>query len=156
MFKKLFAIATVLFLTACSSRVRGEATTTCTNAPGMIAGDDTVIVIESYDEEIRTWTVRITLTREQLKDHILEGNDLTDDETVEMFEYLNTLEAAGFHLELVSLSESTAIIEYVYDYTIISSEELNTMWDVDDFEREVTLRSAIRGLEDEDAVCNTE
>lgn len=156
MFKKLFAIVTVLFLASCSSKMSGSTTTTCTGAPSVYTNDDTVIIIEGYDEEIRIWTVRSRLTREYFNEHVLEGTDLTDDEIIEMFEYLNTLEAEGFELELVSLDESEAIIEYVYDYTIISSEGLSNIWRVDDFEREVTLSSAIRGLEDQNAVCHTE
>ena len=154
--KKLFAIITILFLAACSSRMSGPTTTTCTNAPQVFSADDTVVIIKGYDEEIRMWTEQTTLTREQLNDYVLEGMDLTDDEIVELFEYLNTLETEGFDLRLVSLSDSQAIIEYVYDYTIISSEELSDIWDVDDFEREITLSAAIRGLESQDAVCNTE
>lgn len=156
MYKKLFVIPVVLFLAACSSRMSGHTTTTCTNASPMINSGDTVIVIEGFDEEIVTWTVRTTLTREQFKEHVLEGNDLTDDEIADMFRYLNTLETDGIQLTLASLSDNEAVIEYVYDYTIISSEELNTKWNVEDFEREVTLRAAIRGLEERDAVCNTE
>jgi len=119
-------------------------------------GDETVVIIEGYGEEIRTWTERTVLTREQLTQHLTEGEDLTDDEIAEMIEYLNTLEEAGFQWELISLDEDAAIIEYVYDYEAISNEVLSERWGVDDFEREVTLSSAIRGLEDQDAVCDIE
>ena len=156
MFKRLFIVVTALFLVACSRGMSGPTTTTCANAPGIIVGDETVVIIEGYGEEIRTWTERTVLTREQLTQHLTEGEDLTDDEIAEMIEYLNTLEEAGFQWELISLDEDAAIIEYVYDYEAISNEVLSERWGVDDFEREVTLSSAIRGLEDQDAVCDIE
>lgn len=156
MIKKLFSIIAVLILAACSSRMSGETTTICTDASVMVTEGDTVIVIEGYDEEIRTWTVQTTLTREQFKGHVLEGNELTHDEITDMFDYLNTLEADGREFRLVSLSDSEAIMAYVYDYMIIPSEELNIIWNVDDFESEVTLSVAIRGLEDQGAVCNVQ
>jgi hypothetical protein len=154
--KKLVAIVVVLILVACSSKMSGQTTTICIDVPRVFVEDDTIVIIEGYDEKIHLWTERTTLTREQLNDYVLEGMNLTDDEIVEMFEFLNTLEADGFELRLLSLSDREAMIEYVYDYTIISTEELSDIWDVDDFEREITLSAAVRGLEAQNAVCNTE
>lgn len=154
--RKLLAFLTILFLLACSSGLSGTTTTTCTNAPRVFVENDTVVIIEGYDEEIRLWTRRITLTREQFIQHMSDDDDITDEEIVEMFDFLNSLKAEGFELVLVSLTDEEVIMEYIYDYSIISDEDLNEIWDVDDFEREVTLSAAIRGLEEQEAICETE
>ena len=154
--KKLFVMAAILFLVACSGGMSGATTTTCTDAPGVFTSGETVIIIEGYDEEIRLWTEQTTLTREQLKSYVLEGAHLTDDEIIDMFEFLNSLEIEGSELELVLLDEEEAIIEEISDYTIISNEALSDKWEVDDFEQEIVLSAVIRGLEGQDAVCDTE
>lgn len=156
MLKKLLAMVAVLFLTACSSRMNGETTTICTNAPDAGVPADVVVTIEGDDEDIRVWNERFTMTREQFNVHFLEGEHLIDDEISELFDYLNMLEADGFELRLVALSDQEVVIEYVYDYAVISSEALNELWEVDDFEGEITLSAAIRGLESQGAICRTD
>ncbi|MCL2559453.1 MAG: hypothetical protein FWE07_03100 [Turicibacter sp.] len=157
MLKRGFAIVVGLFvLTACSRGMSGSSVTTCIDAPSMYRNEETIIIIDGYDEDIQTWTVRSIFTREELIAYVTNGEVLTDDEIADMIDYTNSYLSAGFELVLVSLSQDEAIIEYVYDYTVISAEHLSERWDVEDFEREITLSDAIRGLESQEALCTTE
>ena len=157
MLKKLFAIAAVLFLAACSSRMSGETTTVCTDAPStQISIADTVVTIEGMDENILTWTERMSLGRSDYA-HYFFGMELEDEEIQEIFDTLEqTMASSGMSWHLISLDDDTIVVEFVYDYEEMSTNDLNEIWEVDDFEREVTLSAAIAGLEYEAATCTTD
>jgi hypothetical protein len=162
MLKKSFAIVVVLFLAACSSKMSGATTTTCTDASFSSSYLTEVpfgtIIIEGYDEEINVWTERIEQSRSEYIDLYWGGVDPGDEELEEWFATVG--EAAietGFSWTLFSLDEDAVIHGIVYDYSLIPTSELSEIWGVDDFEKEVTLTAAIAGLEDHTATtCTTD
>ena len=161
--KKLFTLVAILFLvtsTACSSPAEENsnirATTICTNGPRIFPEDTrTVLTIESYGEEILTWVTSTRITREVLKRYLLEDQELSDEEIHEVFNLLNESQIEGFQMTLLMLDEEFAIIEVAYDYRLISEEELSTRWALEDVQ-DITLSSALLGLEQLGSFCTTE
>ena len=158
MFKKLFAVTVVLFLaalSACSARMSGETTTVCQDAPAtvMTIASNIEVTIEGMDEDIVTWTERITVTPSEYS-YYFWGFNLEDEEIHEAFEMFAE-PIGGLSWNLVSLDGDTLVFEVTYHYEDISINELNEIWDTDDFESEVTLSGAIIGLEDQGATCET-
>ena len=151
--KKLLRLTGILslsvILVACGgSRMRGDTTTVCENAPSTFSGNigTTVVTIEGTDEDIRTWTERTTFTRDEF--NLLTGEVFTDEEIREEINFIGDRLATGVSLSLVSLDANTVVLDYIYNYDDMSLRDLNTVWQTDDFERSVTLSSAIGGLEE--------
>ena len=155
MIKKGLCILGLLFLTGCSRAMSGPSLTTCTEALSMYGDEETVVFIEGYDEEIVTWTIQSTFTRESFRMLVTDEEPLTDEEIADMVAYLNAQMDVGFELYLVTLEADEIVLSYRQDYALISDEQLAARWEVEDFEREITLSSAIRGLEAQGAVCVT-
>lgn len=155
MIMKLGILVILLFLTGCS-RMTGPTLTSC---EGIQAGlvsygvGETVIIIEGYDEEILTWTVSTTLTRVEFDAEFLHGIYLSDEEIYDLFVRYNPLTITGVVVS-VETSENHITIHHIYHYHGISDEDLNQLWGVDDFTNDITLSSAIEGLEEQGAVCN--
>ena len=154
--KKLCSLLFLLFLVACGLRISGGSYTRCTEITGGLAGVDigqTVITVQGYDEDILLWTVTTTLTREEFDQEFLHGIYLSDDEIHELFEAYTESEDEGITFYINALNNDYVIISMVYDYAVIA--DLDRIWNVDDFESTVTLSSAIAGLEDHGAICET-
>jgi len=158
--KKLLTIsafALVLFLAACSNEMSGETTTVCRNANSYAISivDDAVVTLEGMDENILTWTERITMSRDDYADYFW-GVDLTDEDIQEIFDvYSIPIDGESWHL--ISLNESTLEFDVVFNYEDTPLSVLNTRWNTSDFENDVTLSSAIAGLEYYgDANCRTD
>ena len=149
----------VLFLGACSSRMSGETTTVCTSAPSTQVSRqeivETVVTIEGMDEEILMWTERMVFDRDDYLQYFFQM-DLTDEEIRDIFDTLEHVMGDGLSWHIISLSEDTIELEFVYNYEEMSISDLNYVWGTDNFEREVTLTGAIAGLEEEGAVCQTD
>lgn len=155
--KKLCALLFLLFLAACSG-MDGESHTTCTNITVGLAGanvGETIVTVQGYDEDILLWTVNTTLTRTEFDQEFLHGMYLSDDEIHELFAIYNQSEVEGITFHIADLNNNYVAIEKVYNYSVISTTDLNRIWGVDDFEDTVTLSSAIAGLEGQGAVCDT-
>jgi len=145
-------IGFVLGLTACSEdSMSGETTTTCTDATlssfanfGVRFG---TIVIEGYDEEIRTWTERIEMNRDVYINTLWDGID-HGNEIIELWfiTYSQVDAHNGITINLISLDDDTIVFELVYDYTLLSPSLIRESWNVDDVS-DLTLSSIIRGLE---------
>jgi len=161
MLKKLFAFGVVLFLAACGEGISGATITTCTDASLSSSSVTSVsvgtVIIDGYDEEIRLWTERIEQNRHQYVASHWDGEDPGDDVIEDWFAAVGEADAElGIVWTLVSLDEDTIIHEVIYDYSLIPEAELNEAWNVDDFDDEVTLTTAIIGLESRDAtICIT-
>ena len=156
--KKLWILLFLLFLTACSLGMSGGSYTRCAEVTSGLAGVDvgqTVIMIQGYDEDILLWTVSTTLTRDEFDEEFLQGMYLSDDEIHELFEAYTQSEVEGITFYISDLSNDFVVITQVYDYSIISTADLNRIWGVGNFEETVTLSAAIAGLEDTGAVCET-
>ena len=161
--KKLFTLIAIIFLvttTACSSPAEEEvnvrATTICTNGPRIFPEDyHTVLTIESYGENILTWVTNTTIRRRVLKEYLLDGQELSDDEIHKVFDLLNENQIEGFQMTLISLSDNSAVIEVAYDYSLISDEDLKARWALKNGQ-EITLSSALVGLEQIGSFCTTE
>jgi len=154
--KKLLIIGAVLFLAACSNEMSGETVTVCRTAPShrMPIATDTVVTIEGMDEDIIVWTERITVTPSEYS-QFFWGFELDEDEIREAFEwYANPVNGIGWRL--ISLDANTLVFDAIYYYEDIPRSFLNEIWDPYDFENDVTLSSAIRGLEAQDANCQTD
>jgi len=139
--KKLVILFLLLFLAACNPHI-GESR--------MVCGGDS-IVIESYNDQIRRWTLQRQLTRDEFDAEFSQGMFLTDDEIHELFDQYHSI--AGISTQVVELNSNYLIIAIIYDYTVIPVSELSRMWGVDDFEDSITLSVAISALEEEDINC---
>jgi len=160
--KKLLIIGAVLvlLLAACSSRISGETTTVCENTGVSPWGiGETTVTIEGMDEDILIWRVEVIFDREEYNNQFWGGMEPTDADITQWFdspESQNLEGINGVNWYLVSLDDDTLVTEIVYYYEEMSEGDLNNAWDVDSFEREVTLSGAIGGLEDEGATCQTD
>jgi len=157
--KKILFVCTlglVLFMTACSSRMTGESTTVCTDAPTTTITDDdivtTVVTLTGEDERLLTWTENITVGRQDYENYYF-GMEISDEEIQEMFDNMALFEHPGFIYRLISINSNEVVFELIYDYSELTNREANELWGTDDFAREVTLTSAIRGLENQGASC---
>jgi len=154
----LTVVGTVLVLTACGGdRMTGETTTICNATSSVIMPNtsDVTVTIIGYDEEIITWTERITTT---LADYgqIFWGVALDEDTVREIFaevEAMGVLED-GLSWSLVSISGETLVFDVTFHYERMSTELLDEFWDGNS-ERHATVTNAIRGLEERNATCRT-
>jgi len=149
----LLMVGVALFLVGCSDEMSGESTTVCRNAPStlMTTQPDTVVTIEGMDENILTWTERVTITPLEYG-YYFWGVELSDADIRDIFDlYADPIDGLSWHI--VSLDSNTLVFDAVYHYDLMPVRALNEIWEVDDFHREVTLTGAIGGLEDAGASC---
>jgi len=149
----LFAFG-LLFLVGCSNEMSGPSTTVCTNAPASVVStaDDVVVTIIGYDEDIITWTERMTMSPAAYTDFFF-GFEMSLEDISEFFTLLEEpIEGESWHL--ISINEDTMVFELRFDYNDIPLATLNGIWGTTNFHNEVTLSAAIAGLNDADASCN--
>jgi len=154
--KKVLVIGVILFLAACSSRMSGETTTVCADAPASLGLGEAVVTIEGMDENILVWTERTTMTRDEYN-QLWQGIIPTEEDIRAWFDSAaNDTGMQGVTWVLVSVDDETVVTDFIYNYEEMSESDLNLRWETDDFSREVTLTGAIAGLEDQDATCRTD
>jgi len=154
-----FVVGALALLAGCASRMSGSTTTVCEDAPSTLStsasGVETVVTIEGYDEDIIIWTEHTTFDRETYERYFWRTTGLLDTDIQAWFNSSQNNSPAGMTWNLVSVGEDTVVTELIYDYTELTDATLRQMWPgVTDFEREVTLTSAIAGLESRGANCN--
>ena len=139
----------ILFLAACSSRMRGESTTVCTNAPSTLGlVGETTVTIEGMDETIVTWTERTVMNRD-IYNQLWQGVTPTDEDIREWFDGpMNNTGMQGVYWVLVSVDANTVVTDYIYYYEQISERDLRSIWATANSISEITLTSAIAGLEE--------
>jgi len=155
--KKLLGLLTlglVFVLSACGG-MSGETTTVCRNAPThtMSGVTGTVVTIEGYDEDILTWTERITTTVDVYSNTFVGGLELSEDDIRAIFDDFSTpVDGTSWHL--VSINGNDLVFDVLYNYEEMPLRILNQRWE-GGFDG-VTLSAAIRGLEDQGANCQTD
>ena len=155
--KKLSILVLLLFLTACS-KMSGSTLTSCAIIEGGLIDSGvgaSIVEIEGFDESIITWTVSTTLTRAEFDAEFLDGIYLSDEEIHDLFARYNPHVITGVMVYISELNEDYITIRQVYNYGGISNEELNLLWNVEDFDKDVTLSRAIAGLTESGATCTT-
>ena len=154
--KKLSILVVLLFLAGCSDNMTGVTQTTCVDLemslvrPGV---GETVITIDGDGEDIMFWRVATTLTRAEFDTEFLQGLYLSDDEIHDLFTQYSPSTMQGVIVYVSELNDDYITITQVFDYAGMSLEDLNNLWNVDDFESDVTLSAAIEGLEENGAYC---
>lgn len=145
----IWLIGILLLLTACNE-ISGETISVCTDGQIQIS-------IEGEDETIKVWRTHITMLRSEFEERFSQDVYLHDDEIIALFEaYYTQREIDGIFYEVTEINRDYLVIERVYDYTIISPQHLNQLWDVDDFFETVTLSGTLARLEEEGKGCTTE
>ena len=156
--KKFYVLLLLLFLVACDG-MSGKSYITCVEVTEGLVGSgigQTIITIQGNDEDILVWTVNTAVTRAEFEQEFLQEAYLSDDEIHELFERYSQSVVEGVTSHIDELTNDHVVITMIYDYSMISHNDLNFIWDVDDFENVVTLSSAISGLENQGAVCEIE
>ena len=128
----------------------------CYDAPTLttpVPDVTTVTTIESYGSRIVRWIEQDTFPRQAYIDyHWGLGWGLSDDDIRDWFEGpSNIMEMEGTYWELVSIDDYYIITNFIFDYENMSSADLDLLWE-SNFSN-VTRYSAIRGLEEQGAVC---
>jgi len=150
----VLVVGAVLLLAGCTSRMRGESTTVCEGMPEAFPFADTILTIEGYDEAITGWTERTTFERNGYERHFWGNHNPTDADIHSWFNGpMNDL-GAGITWILVSVDENTVVTDMQFDFDEMSERQLRELFDTDNFERDVTLSGAIRGLEELGATCD--
>ncbi|MCL1990083.1 MAG: hypothetical protein FWG67_04250 [Defluviitaleaceae bacterium] len=153
--KKLCMLLVLLFLIACQTVevervdtfIVGASTIRC------IGDAHEMITIEGYDERILSWTVSMTSSRAEFDQAFLQDVAVSDEEIMQLFSPEDQPDIAGVNFEIAVLNADYVVIELIYDYTVIPVEELNRMWDVEDFENTVTLSSVVSNLAADEMAC---
>ena len=154
--KKIYAILVLLFLLTACNRISGDSHVICTDvAQGLFGIETGATTIEIYgeNEDILTWKVSTELPRSWFDEVFLNGIFLSDSEIRELFQEYNKSEMEGIVVYLTEINADHVIISMIYDYGVISVDDLNIIWDVENFEENVTLSFAIAGLEEGGAMC---
>ena len=128
----------------------------CNNAPTLTTAAPnvtTVTTIETYGLRIVRWIEQDTFPRQAYIDHYWGlGWDISDDDIRDWFEGpFNIMEMEGTYWELVSIDDYYIITNFIFDYENMSRVDLDLLWE-SNFSS-VTRYSAIRGLEEQGAVC---
>jgi len=134
----------------------GDSHIRCTSiAESLVAGDvgNTVITMQGYNEDILLWTVSTTVTRDEFSEVFSKDIYLSDDEIYEILENYTQNEIEGITFHIAEITGSHIVIRQDFDYSVIDIDELNRLWDVNNFESAVSLSSAIAELENRGAEC---
>lgn len=153
--KKIIALGFVLFLTACSG-IEGATSTSCTDVENGVAGagvGTTTVVIESDYEQILQWNVHTSITRAELNSQFLNDVYMTDDEIHDLFATYSVSSMDGVQVVVSEINDDYVTLTQTYNYSLMLEEDLNFLWRVDNFSQDVTLSSAIAGLENQGATC---
>ena len=154
----LLIIGFILVLTACSSRLSGDTTTVCTLAPSstMAIVEDVTTTIIGSDEDLVRWTERFTVNVAQYETYFfgMPGIFMDDADIEEWFAgFGDPVEMGGQTWHLVSIDGDVLTLEVVYHYDTMTDAQANEFWE-GSF-RQVTVTSAIGGLEEQGANCTT-
>jgi len=146
--KKLFLFLTLIWLASCN-QIEPDVLIECLNpqSPNM------VLIVETQNSQITTWTVREVLTREDFEEAFLSDIFLTEREILELFDEYNDLLEDGFSITIVHLSISEVTLITQYDYLLLSEETINDLWQVESFSEMISLNAILEGLETEGYVC---
>jgi len=146
----------VILLYQLSPTVSSDYRYVCYNAPTLttpVPDVTTVTTIEAYGSRIVRWIEQDTFPRQAYIDHHWGlGWGLSDDDIRDWFEGpFNIMEMEGTYWELVSIDDYYIITNFIFDYENMSRVDLDLLWE-SNFSS-VTRYSAIRGLEEQGAVC---
>ena len=131
----------------------------CENAPTMtteVSDVTTVVTIEARGHTLVRWIEQNTFPRQAYIDYYWGlGLHPTDTDIRGWFEGSgNVMNMTGTYWELVSVDNEYVITDFIFDYENMLREDLDLFW-VSGFSN-VTLGSAIRGLEEKGAVCEVQ
>ena len=151
------AIGLGVFVYQSFSQTRIITVYVCENAPTLtteVSDVTTVVTIEARGYTLVRWIEQDTFPRQAYIDHYWGlGLQLTDADIRGWFEGPdNVMGMQGTSWELVSIDDEFIITNFILDYENMLREELDLLWAPYGFSI-VTLGSAIRGLEDQGAVC---
>ena len=155
-YKFIIVTGLLLFLHGCfSSQMVGESVTICTGAPSTIGNvGETTVIIEGYDESIIRWTERTIFDRDEYESYFWGGYFPTDEDIRNWFEGPMNTAPDGIKWSINAITTDYIEAELIYDYTMISLETLNEIWQTENFAEEVTISSAVAGLVEDGAVCD--
>ena len=120
----------------------------------------TVITIEGMDENIVTWTERTIFNRNEYSNLFWPAEEEPTDEAIRDWfsspesQNLNGITGINWYLRMID--DDRLVTELVLNYGLIPEEELNRIWETDNFQREITLTYAINDLEEAGGICQTD
>lgn len=152
----LLALFVMFILSACQgSRMSGQTTTVCVNAPSTIGGiGETIVTIEGDDEQIIRWIEQTTFDRLEYESYFWGGYEPTEEDIRNWFEGPMNQAPDGISWALTYISETVIKATLTYDYLTLDEATLNDIWQTQNFFEDVSVSSAIAGLREDGATCD--